>query len=124
MPNLRLRSVVLDTPDVHGLADFYQRLLGWRVTSEEDDPTWVRLEPAGGGTGLAVQHEPLFVAPAWPAAGGHQQMQLHLDVQVDDLTAACSHAEACGARPAQFQPQDDVRVYLDPVGHPFCLFVE
>ncbi len=21
------------------------------------------------------------------------------------------------------QPQDDVRVYLDPAGHPFCLFV-
>lgn len=25
---------------------------------------------------------------------------------------------------AQFQPQDDVRVYLDPAGHPFCLFVD
>jgi hypothetical protein len=22
---------------------------------------------------------------------------------------------------ATFQPQDDVRVYLDPAGHPFCL---
>jgi hypothetical protein len=24
---------------------------------------------------------------------------------------------------AEFQPQDDVRVYLDPAGHPFCLYV-
>jgi hypothetical protein len=27
-----------------------------------------------------------------------------------------------GAAPAGFQPQDDVRVLLDPAGHPFCLF--
>jgi catechol 2,3-dioxygenase-like lactoylglutathione lyase family enzyme len=124
MPNLSLRSVVLDAPDVRALAGFYQRLLGWRVTSDEDDPTWVRLEPPGGGTGLAVQQEPLFVPPVWPADREAQQMQLHLDVQVDDLAAACAHAKSCGARPAPFQPQDDVRVYLDPVGHPFCLFVD
>jgi hypothetical protein len=24
---------------------------------------------------------------------------------------------------ADFQPQDDVRVCLDPAGHPFCLFL-
>ena len=29
-----------------------------------------------------------------------------------------------GATLAEFQPQDDVRVYLDPAGHPFCLWVE
>jgi hypothetical protein len=27
-----------------------------------------------------------------------------------------------GAVLAEYQPQDDVRVYLDPAGHPFCLF--
>jgi hypothetical protein len=30
---------------------------------------------------------------------------------------------SAGAVPADFQPQDDVRVFLDPAGHPFCLFV-
>jgi hypothetical protein len=24
---------------------------------------------------------------------------------------------------ADFQPQEDVRVLFDPVGHPFCLFL-
>jgi len=124
MPNLRLRSVVLDAPDVRALADFYQRLLGWPATSDDDDPTWFRMEPPGGGTGLAVQEEREFVPPVWPGEGGAQQMQLHLDLQVDDLAAACAHAEQCCARLAEFQPQDDVRVYLDPVGHPFCLFVD
>jgi hypothetical protein len=28
-----------------------------------------------------------------------------------------------GARLADVQPQDDVRVMLDPAGHPFCLYV-
>ncbi len=122
MPSLTLRSVVLDAPDVPALADFYQRLLGWPVTSAADDPTWCRLEPPGGGTGLAVQLEPRFVRPEWPSDADHQQMQLHLDLKVDDLPAASSWAESCGATLASFQPQDDVRVYLDPVGHPFCLF--
>ena len=122
MAHLELRSIVLDTADVHSLGDFYQRLLGWSVTSDADDPTWLRIAPADGGTGLAVQLEPHYVPPVWPADTTHQQMQLHLDFKVDDLPAACAHAESVGARLAEFQPQDDVRVYLDPVGHPFCLF--
>jgi hypothetical protein len=36
--------------------------------------------------------------------------------------AAGAHAVAAGAALAEFQPQDDVRVYLGPAGHPFCLF--
>ena len=29
-----------------------------------------------------------------------------------------------GATVAEFQPQDNVRVLLDPAGHPFCLYVD
>jgi hypothetical protein len=31
-------------------------------------------------------------------------------------------AQSPGAQVAGFQPQDDVRVMLDPAGHPFCLY--
>jgi catechol 2,3-dioxygenase-like lactoylglutathione lyase family enzyme len=120
MPEIRFRSVVLDAPDVPELAAFYQRLLGWPATSEESD--WARFEPAAGQTGLAIQLEPDFVRPTWPSDTTHQQMQLHLDLQVDDLAAAADYAAQAGATLADFQPQDDVRVFLDPVGHPFCLF--
>jgi hypothetical protein len=48
-------------------------------------------------------------------------MQLHLDIEVDDLESAVAHAVAAGAEVAGCQPQDDVRVCLDPAGHPFCL---
>ena len=50
-------------------------------------------------------------------------MQLHLDIEVDDLDAGVAAAVALGATVAEFQPQDDVRVCLDPAGHPFCLFL-
>ncbi len=49
-------------------------------------------------------------------------MMVHLDIRVDDLAAAEAHAVATGAVVADYQPQDDVRVCLDPAGHPFCLF--
>ena len=50
-------------------------------------------------------------------------MQLHLDFQVDDLDEAVAHAVECGAELADFQPQERVRVLLDPAGHPFCLYL-
>ena len=51
-------------------------------------------------------------------------MQVHLEIRVDDLQSGLRHALACGARMAPFQPQSDVRVCLDPAGHPFCLWIE
>lgn len=118
-PAMSLTSTVLGTPDPRGLAAFYHRLLGWPVRT--DEPDWVTLAPSSGA-GLAFQLEEGHVPPVWPGGPGEQQMQLHLDIEVTDLAAACAFAEECGAVPAEFQPQPDVRVYLDPAGHPFCLW--
>ena len=116
-----LSATVLDAPDARALAGFYRRLLGWTV--EKDEPTWVTLRPPGGGPGLSFQTEAAYVRPTWPARPGDQQMMLHLDIEVDNLDAAGAHAVAAGAVLAEYQPQIDVRVYLDPAGHPFCLWV-
>jgi hypothetical protein len=35
-----------------------------------------------------------------------------------------AHAVELGAEQAEFQPQTDVRVLLDPAGHPFCLYTD
>ena len=51
-------------------------------------------------------------------------MMLHLDIGVNDLTAAVEDAVDLGAVLPSHQPQDDVRVLLDPAGHPFCLYIE
>jgi predicted enzyme related to lactoylglutathione lyase len=119
---LTLSGIVLDSPDARELAGFYQRLLGW--TAEQDEPGWVKLRSPDGGAGLSFQTEPDYVRPTWPSDPSRQQMMIHLDIRVDDLHAAGTHAVAAGAVLADFQPQEHVRVYFDPVGHPFCLFLE
>ena len=120
-PNLQLSTVVLGAPDPHTLAEFYQQLLGWPFGAEEDE--WVTLRHPQWPIGLGFQLEPDHVEPNWPARPDDQQMQMHLDIEADDLDEAIAYAQSLGARLADFQPQDDVRVLIDPVGHPFCLWV-
>jgi catechol 2,3-dioxygenase-like lactoylglutathione lyase family enzyme len=120
-PQMTLSGIVLDSPDPSELAAFYHRLLGWTVI--QDEPGWVKLGAPNGGPGLSFQIEPAYVRPVWPAGPGDPQMSVHLDIRVEDLDEAGAHAEKAGATRAEFQPQDDVRVYLDPDGHPFCLFL-
>lgn len=119
-PEFRISSTVLGTPDPRALAQFYVALLGWEVL--EDEAYWVKIKPEGGGHGLAFQLEENHARPAWPAGPGEQQMQVHLDIGVSDLSAGIALAGSVGATQAAYQPQDDVRVMLDPHGHPFCLF--
>ena len=119
-PMFRLSSTVLGTSDPRGLASFYRELLGWEL--RVDRPEWVVLKPHDGATGLSFQLEDGHVPPSWPATPGDQQMQAHLAIAVDDLAAGVARAKALGASVAPEQPQDDVRVLLDPAGHPFCLF--
>jgi catechol 2,3-dioxygenase-like lactoylglutathione lyase family enzyme len=118
---LTLTTISISAPDPPALATFYQRLLGYSVVTEE--PDWVMLRPAGEGVRLSFQTEPDYLPPVWPGGPGDPKMMMHLEIQVDDLETAGKHARDCGAILADFQPQEDVRVYLDPAGHPFCLWV-
>ena len=122
-PDARLVGFVLDAPNPRDLAAFYRELLGW--TAYDEDDTWVRLGPADDSRpGLSIQLEPNYRAPTWPGVTDAPQMQAHLDILVDDLDAASVFAESLGARQAEWQPQQGVRVMIDPVGHIFDLFVE
>jgi catechol 2,3-dioxygenase-like lactoylglutathione lyase family enzyme len=118
----RLSATVLGSPDPQALARFYRDLLGWELT--QDDPDWAMLRPPSGGAGLSVQLETEHVRPTWPSGPGDQQMQMHLDVAVGDLDAESARALALGAPLAEFQPEDGLRVHLDPDGHVFCLFAD
>ncbi|MFJ6386831.1 VOC family protein [Streptomyces sp. NPDC091972] len=120
-PRFTLAATTLDAPDARELARFYRGLLGWRTRKEE--PGWVEIVSPDGTAALSFQTEPLFQRPQWPTRDSGQQMMMHLDIEVNDLSSAVDHALALGASMADFQPQDDVRVLRDPVGHPFCLFV-
>ncbi|MEQ4304082.1 VOC family protein [Plantactinospora sp. B6F1] len=118
---LTLTTVNLSAPDPVALARFYQRLLGFEIIEEE--PDWVLMRDPAGGVRLAFQTESPYRRPSWPAGADDQQMMMHLEIQVDDLASAAAHAVACGATRADFQPQQDVLVHLDPAGHPFCLYL-
>jgi catechol 2,3-dioxygenase-like lactoylglutathione lyase family enzyme len=108
----RLHHVVIDCPDPAALAAFYSELLGLPATYHSDDFVVVAASDQSSGLGfqLAPDHRP----PTWPDPAVPQQ--IHLDVMVDDVTAAGPRALALGARKL-----DGENVYADPAGHPFCL---
>ncbi len=116
-------GVALDAADARELAHFYARLLGWQIFDE--DETGAAVAPSeDAGYNIAFQTETKYVRPVWPAVDGEPQMSMHLDIAVDDLEEAVEYAVEVGAELATFQPQDDVRVMLDPAGHPFCLYLD
>jgi catechol 2,3-dioxygenase-like lactoylglutathione lyase family enzyme len=116
-------GVVIDAPEPLTLARFYADLMDWRIV--KNDPDFVGIAPTGDHVEyFAFQRSPEYVPPVWPPADGKQQMMAHLDLEVPDLAAAEAAAVQAGARVADHQPQDSVRVMLDPAGHPFCLYVD
>lgn len=114
-------GTVLGTPDPRGLARFYAEVLGWTIHSDEED--WATIAPERSHVYLGFQLERNHVEPVWPAQPGDQQMQIHLDIEVSDLEAAVGAALRLGGRLSEHQPQEEVRVIIDPAGHPFCLYV-
>jgi glyoxalase superfamily protein len=114
--------VALDCPDALALAGFYSTLTGLDVEPLGDFPaadvTWIELVHDGRPT-IAFQKVDRYVAPTWPE--GPVPQQLHLDFDVDDLDQGEAFVLSIGATKAEHQPGTTFRVYLDPVGHPFCL---
>ena len=115
-------GVALDAPNAPELAHFYARLLGWQVFNEDENGAAVA-PSEDAGYNLAFQSEPNYVRPVWPSQPGKPLMMMHLDIEVDDLDEAVTYALGCGAELASYQPQKNVRVLLDPAGHPFCLYL-
>ena len=121
----------LDAADPIALAEFYERLLGWSIVRREgprpgkaSTDGWAMLRSPSGDMKIEVQWEPHYRPPAWPSVADEQLMMIDLDVGVADLAAGVQWAVEQGAVVAAHQPQVDVRVMLDPEGHPFCLFLD
>lgn len=110
---------VLDCPDPRALADFYAGVLGGEAGGEGD---WWEVALAGGRT-LGFQTAPDYVAPDWPKARNGQQLHLDFDVPKDRMDEAEREVLDLGARLVEGDDggRRDFRVYVDPVGHPFCL---
>ncbi len=114
----------LDCADAEELAQFYARLLDWQITAGGD--SWFQLRDPAGGIGLNIQAEQWYRPPVWPESTDAQDKMLHFEIAASDVSAAVAHAVAAGATVASPQPvdrdQDQLRVMLDPAGHPFCLY--
>jgi Glyoxalase-like domain len=133
----RLRQVVLDGTDVRALAEFYRRLLGWRYRPGDEPPApgepdpagqdWLVLRDAVGGVQVAFQQVDALPEATWPE--GPIPQQLHLDLTVPttaELDGQHRRALDLGARLLEDHaddPEEPLRVYADPAGHPFCIFV-
>jgi hypothetical protein len=132
-----LRSVVLDTTDARALAEFYRLLLGYEYRPGDEPPAPPAPDPAGNDwlvlvdparrARLAFQQVDRLDASTWPDDAVPQQLHLDFSVPtVDALVAQHERALALGAR-LRFDRFDDpvepLYVYVDPAGHPFCIFV-
>jgi hypothetical protein len=121
----RLHLVALDCPKPYELASFYSALTGiavetWSGFAPEDMPGIDLVHDSLPA--LSFQRVENFVAPTWPADAMPKQM--HLDFEVDDLDEGERHVLSIGARKTEYQPGNTYRVFLDPVGHPFCLILK
>ena len=133
----RLRQVVLDTTDARALAEFYRLLLDLHYRPGDAPPPpgqpdvngadWLVLWDDTNTPRLAFQQVADLPRVTWPH-GRHPQM-LHLDLTVpspEDLLAQHTRALELGATLLhdRFEdPEEPLRVYADPAGHPFCVFV-
>jgi catechol 2,3-dioxygenase-like lactoylglutathione lyase family enzyme len=115
-------GTALEAPDPAGLGRFYSQLLDWPVVHEEPGTTVVK--PPQESVYMVFQQADGYVPPAWPPATGEQRPMMHLDIQVDDIDLAVTDALALGAQLAAVQPNEHVRVLIDPAGHPFCLCLD
>lgn len=132
-----LRQVVLDTTDARALAEFYRNLLGLVYRPGDEPPApgdvdergrdWLVLRTPNGGPQLAFQQVDRLPEATWPE--GPVPQQLHLDLTVasfDDLQVQHERVLRLGGR-LRYDRSDDpvepLRVYADPAGHPFCVFV-
>ena len=116
----RLAVMAIDCPDHRALAAFYSALTGLPVGDDDGDDDWIEL--VNNGPTLAFQRVDDYVAPMWP--GSSLPQQAHVDVHVLDLDIAEHEVLALGATKAEYQSGTTFRVYLDPVGHPFCLVLD
>ncbi|HEY1825537.1 MAG TPA: VOC family protein [Acidimicrobiales bacterium] len=112
-------GAAIESPDPLALATFYSNLLEWPIGSQEAGT--VILASPEGNFFVVFQEAAGYVPPVWPPTPGSQRPMAHFDFQVRDLDAAVAEAIALGASLAIHQPQDNVRVLIDPAGHPFCL---
>ncbi len=120
-PIINFASVTLDCPNQEELANFYAALLGWK--KQRFDEEWLAVVSLDKHICLLFQQINDYISPVWPNEKGKQQQMTHLDFSAspDEKNAVKNHALSCGATLASVQYSEDYMIFIDPVGHPFCI---
>lgn len=131
-PAINWRTLSIMCADADRTATFYSQLLGWDIDrrggidAETGHSRWVTLRNPANGIRLAFSRTDSYQAPVWPEEPDRQAMMMHMEIAVSDVPAATDRAIAAGGTVAPWQPPDrdpnELRVVLDPSGHPLCLF--
>ena len=132
-----LRAVAIDAVNAREVAEFYRELLGFVYRAGDEIPPpgqpdphgedWLVLRDRAGEARLAVQRVADLPASTWPDPRVPQQ--LHLDLTVanfDELELQRDRALSLGAKvllDRSADPDEQLYVFADPAGHPFCIFV-
>lgn len=130
-------QVVLDATDARRTAEFWRHLLGlvYRPGHEppppgEPDPAgsdWLNLFDPDGTPRLAFQQVPSLPRTTWPEHDVPQQLHLDLTVaSVEQLEAVHERVLNLGGQlryDRSDDPDEPLRVCVDPAGHTFCVFV-
>ena len=130
-------QVVLDTTDARGLAEFYRNLLGFAYRAGDEPPAegqvdergqdWLVIRHPSGSPRIAFQQVRTLPRSTWPRDEIPQQLHLDLSVStLQDLHRQHERALELGAtllHDRSEDKQEPLRVYADPAGHPFCIFV-
>jgi predicted enzyme related to lactoylglutathione lyase len=108
-------TVTLDAADPHRLADFWSKLLDYKIVY--DSPDEVAIERADG-SGPAI----LFGKSADAKAGKNR---MHFDLNPDDQAAEVERALSLGATHVEIgqarDPDVTWKVLADPEGNEFCI---
>lgn len=118
---IRLGSVVLDCSDPAALAEFYRGLLGGEV-GRHDEVTDLDVD----GQLLSFHGVADYEYPQWP--GNHPEY-VRLDLAVSEFAGPHGLVTSMGAvplDPVEPPPSEHgraYRIYADPAGHPFSLYL-
>ncbi len=130
-------QTALDCEDPRATAEFYRQMFGltYRPGDEvppagepdENGQDWLVLLGPDGRRSLAFQKVDTLQATTWPEDGVPQQMHLDTSVaSVEELDRQHRRALDLGASlrlDRSDDPDEALRVYADPAGHLFCVFV-
>jgi hypothetical protein len=114
---LELSALTIDCSDPAVLGAFYTAVLGGTVTDRSDDVLFLQT----AALTLIFRRVSDYKPPTWPSP--EVPLQMHFELVVDDPAQAVIDLGRLGATPGSRHDVEgpDIRVMLDPAGHPFCV---